>query len=142
LARWTADLITILPIISGPDFRDAAAVPAPLRSPADVDLKALRIAYYTDNGVVTPTPETQAMVRAAAAAMAELGCNVKEDHHGGDAEGAEIREKLTKGDGGAWYQRLLDRAGTREPSPGLRANMTGVCIQTSEFTHYLEKQDA
>lgn len=142
LARWVEDMVTILPIISGPDFRDAAAVPAPLGDPALVDLKGLRVAYYVDNKVVTPTPETQSMVRAAAKVFAELGARVKEDFHGGDALGNEIRTKLTKADGGAWYQRLLDRAGTKEPSPGIKVNLTGITIPTSEFTDYMERQDA
>ena len=142
LARWVEDMVTILPVISGPDFRDAAAVPAPLGDPGKVDLRSLRVAYYVDNKVVTPTPETQAMVRAAARVMADVGARVKEDFHGGDAEAGEIRTKLTKADGGAWYQRLLDRAHTKEPSPGIKDNLTGVTIPTSEFTDYMERQDA
>jgi amidase len=142
LARWTVDLITVLPIISGPDFRDAAAVPAPLGDPDRVDLKSLRVAFYVNNQVIAPTPETQEMVRAAARAMSGLGASVKEDHHGGDAPGSEIREKLTKADGGAWYQRLLDRAGTKEPSPGIKNNLTGQTITTAEFTDFMERQDA
>jgi len=117
-------------------------VPAPLGDPAGVDLKGLRVAYYVDNKVITPTPETQAMVRAAAKVFAELGARVKEDFHGGDAPGYEIRNKLTKADGGAWYQRLLDRAGTKEPSPGIKDNLTDISIPTSEFTDYMERQDA
>ncbi len=142
LARWVEDIVTLLPVISGPDFRDAAAVPAPLGDPGKVDLRSLRVAYYVDNQVVTPTPETQSMVRAAARAMADLGARVKEDFHGGDAEGNEIRTKLTKADGGAWYQRLLDRAGTREPSPGIKDNLTGIAITSAEFTDFMERQDA
>lgn len=142
LARWVEDMTTILPIISGPDFRDAAAVPAPLGDPAKVNLKSLRVAFYVDNKVIAPTAETQSMVQAAAKAMSELGAMVKEDFHGGDAEGNEIRNKLTKADGGAWYQRLLDRAGTTEPSPGIKVNLTGNTIPTAEFTDYLERQDA
>lgn len=142
LARWVEDIVMILPIISGPDFRDAAAVPAPLGDPSKVDLKGLRVAFYVDNQVMTPTPETQSMVRSAAKAMAGLGAAVKEDFHNGDAEGNEIRTKLTKADGGAWYQRLLDRAGTKEPSPGIKINLTGNTITTAEFTDYMERQDA
>lgn len=142
LARWVEDMVTILPILSGPDFRDANAVPAPLGDPTKVDLAKLRVAYYVDNQVVTPTPETQQMVRAAAAAMKSMGASVKEDFHGGDGLANDIRNKLTKADGGAWYQRLLDRAGTKEPSPGIKDNLTGVSIETAEFTDFMERQDA
>ena len=57
LARLVEDMATILPIISGPDFRDAAVVPAPLGDPSKVDLKSLRIAFYVDNKVIAPTTE-------------------------------------------------------------------------------------
>ena len=65
-----------------------------------------------------------------------------EDFHGGDGLANDIRNKLTKADGGAWYQRLLDRAGTKEPSPGIKDNLTGVSIETAEFTDFMERQDA
>jgi amidase len=113
-----------------------------LGDPTKVDLAKLRVAYYVDNQVVTPTPETQQMVRAAAAAMQSMGSSVKEDFHGGDGLANGIRNKLTKADGGAWYQRLLDRAGTKEPSPGIKDNLTGVSIETAEFTDFMERQDA
>ena len=34
---------------------------------------------YTDNGIMAPTPETAAAVRAAATALAEAGASVEED---------------------------------------------------------------
>lgn len=142
LARWVEDIITVLPIISGPDFRDAAIVPAPLGDPAQVNLKALRVAFYVDNKVMRPTMETQAMVREAARVMERVAASVEEDFHGQDEAATQVRTKMTKADGGAWYQRLLDRAGTKEPSPGIKDNLTGVTITSAEFTDLWEKQDA
>ena len=40
-----------MPIIAGPDFRDAAIVPVPWRSPETVTVAKLRVAFYTSNGV-------------------------------------------------------------------------------------------
>ena len=54
MARYVEDLITILPIIAGVDWRDPAIVPMPLADPNQVNLTDLRAAFYTDNGIVTP----------------------------------------------------------------------------------------
>src|SRR6185436_16050237 len=48
LARRVEDLALILPIISGPDSWDAMMAPVPLGDPAKVNLKELRVAFYTD----------------------------------------------------------------------------------------------
>ena len=71
--RYVDDLVLLLPILAGPDNVDPAIVPMPLGDPADVDVRALRVGFHVDNGIRTPTPETQAVVRAAAATMEALG---------------------------------------------------------------------
>lgn len=68
MARFVDDLALVMPILAGIDWRDASVVPMPLGGPATVDLKALRIAFYTDNGIVPATPETARVVRTAARA--------------------------------------------------------------------------
>ena len=73
LARYVEDLELVLPIISGVDWRDPAVVPMPLGDPADVDVAGLSVAVYTDNGIITPTPETVQAVLDAAAASGTWG---------------------------------------------------------------------
>ena len=46
--------------------------------PRNVELKSLRVAFYTDNGIMTPTPETIGTVRTAAHALADAGASVEE----------------------------------------------------------------
>lgn len=142
LARFVEDLATILPIISGPDFRDAAVVPATLGNPADVSMKSLRVAYYFDNEVASPTPETRKMVADAAALLKKRVASVVEDFHKGDAAVDAFRDKLTDADGGAWMTRLLAKCGTDRPSPGLMRRIRGESIEAPEFTATLEQQDA
>ena len=62
LARRVEDLALLMPMLGGPDDWDAAMAPVPLGDPAAVDLKTLRVAFYTTNGAVDPTPELQATV--------------------------------------------------------------------------------
>ena len=73
MARYVEDLALGMQILAGEDGRDPHVVPMPLLDPAQVDLKALRVAYYTDNGIVSCTPEIVTMVHRAAAAFTDLG---------------------------------------------------------------------
>lgn len=142
LTRSVGDAWIILKIISGPDWKDAAIIPAPMGDPASVSIRKLKIAYYTDNGVVTPTKETISMVESAANALEATGAEVTMDYHGGFSEMTQIRSKLMGADGGAGFQRLLDRAGTKEPSSGIQRYLTGDLLPTDEITRLLEEQDA
>src|SRR6266567_7812846 len=60
MARYVEDLSLILPIIAGVDWRDPAIIPMPLGDPRAVSMTGLRVAMYTDNGTMSPTPETAA----------------------------------------------------------------------------------
>jgi amidase len=142
MARRVEDLIAIMDLISGPDFEDPVAAPVPLGRAADVDLKKLRVAYYTDNKVAKPTAETIAAVRFAVRAITPAVASVTEDFHDGDAEGGPIRSAYVGADGGAWFQRMLDASGTKQASPGLARRITGKVLPAPEFTLLAEKQDA
>jgi amidase len=73
------DLVLTLPIIAGVDWSDPAIVPMPLGDPQAVPLKDLRVALYTDNGLMAATPDTVAAVHRAATALTEAGAWVHED---------------------------------------------------------------
>ena len=62
--RYVDDLVLLLPILAGPDYIDPAIVPMPLGETGGVDLDTLRVGFHVDNGIRTPTLETQAIVRA------------------------------------------------------------------------------
>ena len=119
MARYVEDLITILPIIAGVDWRDPAIVPMPLADPNQVNLTDLRAAFYTDNGIVTPTPEIMAAVEAAASALEKAGATVEEARPPGMEKTMDLLLGCQLGDGGAGFKRLLDLYGTTEPHPGI-----------------------
>src|SRR3954462_1900301 len=78
LARAVADVALLLRIVAGPDGSDGGVAPVPLGDPAAVDAGALHVAVQVENGLATPTAETVAAVRAAAAALREAGARVEE----------------------------------------------------------------
>jgi amidase len=112
MARYVEDLALVLPIIAGPDWRDPHVVPVPLRAPAAVRAGTLRAVFYTDNGVVTPTPETAQAVRRSAVALARAGVRIEERLPPGLDTAHALWADVALGDGGAAIKRLLERAGT------------------------------
>ncbi len=140
LARRVEDIALLMPILSGPDDWDAAMAPVPLGDPAAVDLKSLRIAFYTTNGQVDPTPELQQTVKQCVAYFNELGCKITEDRPPKMKELAEIRTKFNGADGREHIRRLLKKHGTTQASPGLR--MDGDVLPAAEFTKLCEEMDA
>ena len=115
LARRVEDLALILPLIAGPDGIDPGIVPAPLGDPRRVDVGRLRVAFFTDNGLRTPTPETIAAVEAAAAALAAAGATVVRQTPPDLGEAWDTLDGLVRADGFAWLRDLIAAAGT----PGL-----------------------
>jgi amidase len=112
MARTVADLVLVLPVIAGPDGRDPHVQPVALGNPADVRIEGLRVALFTDNGVRTPTAETQAAVEAAGRALAAAGALVERRMPPDLGALDEAYDALVGADGYAWLRRLINAAGT------------------------------
>lgn len=142
MARFVEDLALILPIISGVDWRDPAIIPMPLGEPQAVNLRDLRVAVHTDNGIKAPTPETIAAVRTAASALADAGLTVTEDRPAALARAAVLANNLSSADGRAWTHRLLAKAGTTELHPWLQRRIDEAeAVSVGDFTALLEDVD-
>ena len=142
LTRYVEDLFPLLRIITGPDWRDPAIVPMPLKDPDRVDLRRLRIAVHTDNGIMAPTAETVLAVEAAAAALEEVGAQVEVEMPGALERSFDLAKRLTSGDGRAALQRLLQAAGTDEVHPWLHKRVDDAePIDVAEYTALLEEVD-
>ena len=108
LARSVDDVALLLRIVAGPDGRDGGVAPVALGDPGEVDLRGLRVAVQTDNGLAAPTPETVAAVATAADA---LGATVEEARHpdGGHELTIEVWRSYGEGVTAADLWRLLRR---------------------------------
>ncbi len=73
LARRVEDLITILPLIAGPDGKDEVCEERELKSPDSVDLSKTRVYFFDDNGQAAPDPEVRRAVSMAAGATGASG---------------------------------------------------------------------
>jgi amidase len=108
MARHVEDLIAMMPILLGADPRDRTVVPMPFGG----DTEHLRIAYFTDNGIVTPDAETQNVVRRAAKALGAVECRPP-----GVERSYDIEMAFLAPDGGDGIREGLRRIGSERTHP-------------------------
>jgi amidase len=142
IARSVDDLILVLGVIAGPDWRDASVVPAPLGDVGTVDVRRLRIAVHTDNGLRAPSSDVARVVTATARALEARGVRTEDRRPEALSDLLRLDEDLYQSDGGAWLRRLLDRAGTREASTDVTMDLREPSMTTPEFTAFTERWDA
>jgi amidase len=78
MARSVEDLALALQVIGGQDWRDPSVVPMPLGDWQAVDVRTLRVAFYTHHADAEPTAETATVCRTVAALFAAHGAHVEE----------------------------------------------------------------
>ncbi len=142
IARFVEDLILALPIIVGVDWNDHTVVPMPLGDPKKVDLKSLRVAFHTDNGIMSPTPETVQTVKAAAKVLSDADLFVEEDRPESIEQSYKIFAGVCAADGGDSVEKLLHIVGTSEMHPWLQALLEFYRTQTmttAEFSSLMVK---
>jgi amidase len=120
LARFVEDLPLVLRVISGVDGRDPFLVPIALGDPAIVTLNSLRVAFYTDNGILSPTPETAEVVKKAVEVVSKVVARVEEDRPRGIEQTYDIMLGLASAERGADVEDALRIAGTTEAHPFLK----------------------
>ncbi len=143
MSRWVEDLSLITPIISGPDYIDAAILPMPWTEPTKIDLKKIKVAYYIENGSERKcTPETVTAINRTVALFRDLGVSIEENCPTAlIKESQQIRNALSTADGRSWVKRLLAKYGTTQVSSVIAMTSDPQC-DTPEFTRLAEAMDA
>lgn len=142
IARHVEDLTLVLPIIAGPDGRDPAIVPAPLGDPGELNLKGMRMAIHTDNGIQAPTPETVQTLNQAAVALSGEGVILEEKRPSGIEETLEIFMGVLVGwDGGSWIELLLEGAGTATAETSLGPLLSDRKLPADEIVRLVDRWD-
>jgi len=80
MARTVADLNLAMKVLAAPgqEVFDPSIPPVPWREPSDVKLENLRIAFFTHNDIITPSPAVRRAVREAAVSLEKRGAIVEE----------------------------------------------------------------
>jgi amidase len=132
LARSVGDLFLGLSIMNGPDLRDPYAAPAALGEPGEIDVAALRVAGYFDDGISPPTDEVAAVVTAAIEAVREVAGVV--EHTAPACLGRTVdllwKSVFLGGDRGRGFEEDLAAIGATNPSEEL-----------AEFLHQARQVD-
>ena len=119
MARRVEDLELALGIVAGIDWQDPGVVPMPLGTSASVALGRLRVATYTDNGLMVPAAEIAGAVDDACAALAAGGVEVVRAVPEAIPDAVGLIPRIRAAEGGAPVRKALERAGTERPGPHL-----------------------
>src|SRR5689334_10210384 len=120
MARYTEDLVTVMPLLVGSDGRDCTALNMPYYDPRAVNLRDLRIAFYTDNGIAAADDEVSQTVRAAANAMSDDVALVDEARPTCIEQAYDLEMKLLGADGGDGLWQYLEMLESQAAHPLLR----------------------
>jgi amidase len=122
MARRVEDLWAMMPVLLGGDAsaaceRDRTVVPMPHRDPAHVRLRDLRIAFFTDNGIVPADEDTDRAVRLALSRLGAEVRSVEERRPEGIEESFDLEMKMIGPDGGDGLRRYLRDIGSQRIHP-------------------------
>ncbi|MDE0241179.1 MAG: amidase [bacterium] len=119
MARRVEDIELALGIVSGIDWADPSVVPMPLGASASVAIQRLRVATYTDNGLIAPSEEIAGAVTEAAGTLAAAGVEVLSAVPEAISDAVALLPRIRAAEGGAPVRYALDLAGTKNPSSRL-----------------------
>lgn len=123
LARYIDDIIYALPILIGPDGHDANIYPASFDDSAKINLKSLRIKFYTENGVASPSAEIDAAIREIMKTLSSKVGSLKESYPAIHKETYTEFEELFfyGGDRGQWLYDRMQKMQVKKVAPPFQA---------------------
>jgi amidase len=143
MARHAGDLVVAMQVLAGEDELDFTGPPVPLFKP---DLSKLRVAFFTDNGFATCTPDVQDSVRRCASFLSETGIEVEERRPPRVDQAFELELALLGADGADGIGSYLDAAGSTQIHPYLdaflnhlrpfRTNAAGLAARWAQWDEY------
>ena len=117
MARRVEDLIAMMSLLAAPDGRDHTVIGMPFSDPAEVRMKDLRIAFFTDNGIVPAEPETIAVVQQVAASLQDEVNRIEERRPPGIEESYDLEMAMIGPDGGDSLRAFLTSIGSTRTHP-------------------------
>jgi len=78
MARSASDLETLLRVVAGEDGFDPSVAPVRVGRVSEVYLSSLKVGWFASTADAAVTPETTQTVEAAARALSDIGCAVRE----------------------------------------------------------------
>jgi len=117
MAKRVEDLGAMVRLLAAPDGRDHTCVGMPFGDPAQVRMKDLRIAYFTDNGIAPAEREIVEVVERAVAALEPEVARIQEDCPPGVEQSYDLEMKMIGPDGGDSLRAYLAAIGSTRTHP-------------------------
>jgi amidase len=121
MSRRVEDLVLMMRLLVGGDGADPTASDLPFAPLPEAGVRALRIAFYTGNGMVNTSQDVAAVVRAAAESLDSQVAAVHEDRPACLAAAYDLEMKLLGADGGDALRAYLSELGSTRAHPLLTA---------------------
>ncbi len=115
MGRHVEDLEAMMEILSGPDGEDRTALPVPFAKPTQI--RGIRVAYFTDNGILASDRATQAAVLHAAKALENAGAIVGEYRPPAVDRSYDLEMRFLGPDGGDGLWAFLKSIGSDRTHP-------------------------
>ena len=141
MARYVDDLSLVLGIIAGPDHIDPHCIPA--STSTCTDIRNLRVAFHTDNGICTPDKAIVDAVRSVVELLAEEVGPVPEARPTGLEMAGFVFSRVFSADNNEMLQALLEDCRTETPSPRLQQSLDSPSqpLSPQEFTQVINLWD-
>ncbi len=117
MARRVEDLWTMMRILIGPDGIDHTVIPMPLNGPAENLLRRLRVAFFTDNGILAADSDTTVVVRSAAQALKNAVQKIDERRPDLIDRSYDLEMQMLGPDGGDGLRDFLRDIGSHQTHP-------------------------
>jgi len=115
MARYTEDLILAMHLLAAEDDVDFTSPPAALLDPPD--LKKLKLAFFTHNGLIPCNPEVKSAVEETARFFASEGVPIEECRPPGVEDSYELELALLGADGVEGIDEYLRSVGSHQTHP-------------------------
>ena len=144
IARYVEDLEIALNLICGPDGRDPSVVPMPPISSSQIEPAQMRIAYYTDNGVVPLDSDIKQVILSTVNKLQQEGMRVEYAPLPKMPDMAKVQTEFREAAMDPAIRRLLKRYNTLRTGPALDRYIktAGARVDTGIDTELLESIDA
>lgn len=109
IARSVRDVRLAYALLAAPpqEGNDPLFNSPPAGDPSEIEIKKLRVGFYTDNGVMRPAPAIRRAVEESARALEDAGATVLEWQPPEVVEAWDVYQSLVFGDGMAGARRQL-----------------------------------
>lgn len=121
LARSVEDLWLLFSLIAGSDWQDPSVIPMPVNDPTLVDIRHLRVAVHTNDGLMDARPQTVNGIYTAAQALLDAGLYVDEKRPTVLNQSIDLFFDLLDADTTLVVEALLRKHGSTRCHPWLQA---------------------